>query len=99
MRGYCLRASNEDILKTINETKPILYLGIVDNRCAIVGRVIRDEKEKIYHANFYFDNIYVKDMFKSIADIQIETQKKLTSKIPYTVAEAVKKLKITGSDD
>ncbi len=95
MRSYVLQASNEAILKSINETKPILFLGLVDNRCAVVGRVRRDDKERIYRAIFSFDNRYVKDMFKSIADVQIETQKKLSSKIPYTIAEVVKELKVT----
>lgn len=98
MRGYCLRASSEDILKSVNETKPILFLGLVDKRCAVVGRVKRDEKERMYRAVFSFDNRYVKDMFKSIVDVQIETQKKLSSTIPNTIAEVVQKLNVSGSD-
>jgi hypothetical protein len=78
IKRFCLDASDEEILATVNESKPVLYLGIIDNRCSIMGRVFYDESSRIYRATFTFDNDYVKDNFKSIAANQIETQKRLS---------------------
>jgi hypothetical protein len=98
VKSFCLAASDEEILKTINNSRPILYLGIIDKRCSIVGRVIYDKTVRIYRGTFTFDNKYVKNMFKSIADIQIKTQEKLSSKLPDRVNELVKQLKVCDDE-
>ena len=92
------RATNEKILERINETKPLLYLGIINNRCAIVGTITHSKEERLLKAKFFFDNWRVKDMFKSMVDIQTEEQKKLSSKIPNNLAEVVKSINISDGD-
>jgi hypothetical protein len=99
VRDFCLEASDEEMLKTVNESKPVLYLGTIDKRCSIIGRVIYDAKARIYRATFAFDNHYVRDMFRSIAKIQIETQKKLSSKLPYRMIRLMQNLKVAVEDE
>lgn len=92
IRWLCLQVNTQDALKSINESKPILYLGIIDNRCAIIGRITYMPDKKIFRAEFTFDNQFVKNEFKSIAEIEINEQKKLKELLPTKLSELISKL-------
>jgi hypothetical protein len=41
----------------------------------------------------------VKNMFKSMAEIQIATQKKLSSKLPYRMTQLMRNLKVREDNE
>lgn len=81
IKTLCQATNVQDALKSIDEIRPTLFLGTIDNRCAVAGRIEYDPEKKIFIAGFSFDNQYVKDAFRSIAEIQIQEQKKLKGEL------------------
>jgi len=78
----CSRADSEVALDSIRKAQPILYLGIIENRCSIIGRIRYDPFEKMFRGSFRFDNQHVRKQFKSIAEMQIVEQKRLKQQLP-----------------
>lgn len=94
VRIMCQQADSRLALKKINESNPILYLGTIDNRCAVIGTIEYDSYEKIFSGVFSFDNLHVKKYFKSIAEIEINDQKKLKRPLPNNLKDLICKLKL-----
>lgn len=92
VRTMCRGADARTALKVISESRPILYLGTIDNRCAVVGRIEWDSYKKLFRGQFFFDNQHVRNEFKSIAEVEISEQKKLKQQIPSNLIDLIKKL-------
>jgi hypothetical protein len=91
LRLLCLQADSASALNRIVESKPVLYLGTIDARCGIVGRIQYDSREKMFWGQFCFDNRHAKEYFKSVADIEIGEQKKLRGQLHPSISELIGK--------
>jgi hypothetical protein len=92
IRFFVRQVNAHEALEHIKKVQPILYLGTVDKRCCILGKVSYDPHEGIYHSQFFFDNSYEKEQFKSIAEIEINEQKKLKPQLPIDLVHIVSSL-------
>jgi hypothetical protein len=98
IRILCITADRRFAFKKISESKPILYMGTIGTRCGIVGIVEYDPHEKMFRASFSFDNRYVKEYFKSVAEIEIGEQKKLKGQLHPNISELISKLGVDKDD-
>lgn len=90
---FFIRMSNpNETQKIIKTIEPVLYLGTIDNRCAVLGNVRYDPYKRTRTAEFFFDNRNVKDEFKRIIDIEINEQRKLKEGLPPNLEEIIAKL-------
>jgi hypothetical protein len=94
----CLNADPKKALKRICEAQPLLYLGLIDNRCAIMCSIEYDAKRKVYKAFLTFDSVYLKTEFQSIVKNVISEQKTLKRDLPKDIEELIKKLKVHDND-
>jgi len=99
IRVLCLIADPGFAFKEISKSKPILYMGTIDARCGIVGRIEYDPYEKMFRSQFSFDNRYVKEYFKSVAEIEIGEQKKLKGQLHPNISELIGKLGLDKDGD
>jgi hypothetical protein len=91
VKFFCANAQPEDALKKITEAKPVLCVGIIDDKCGIVCKIEFDAYERIFRGEFIFDNRHVKEEFESIARIEINKQKELKGQLPPNVMEIISK--------
>jgi len=99
IKFFCMRADSSVALKRIRESKPILYLGTIGDRCAIMGRIEYDSYRKIFRGKFFFDNRYIRNEFKSIAEIEIDEQKKLKRQLHPNLIRLLRKLELREENE
>jgi len=94
IRAFSLGAEPRRAVNLIKAAEPTLYLGTMNKRCVILGRVEYVPLERLFRAEFFFDNRYIREEFKSIAEIEIDEQKKLKPRLPKHLVDVISKLKM-----
>jgi len=85
-------ASPRDILKNIQESRPLLYLGTVENRCVFLGLIQYDNRAKLRVAKFYFDNTNIRGEFMLIMKEEVKRQRKVESAVAPSLREIMEKI-------
>lgn len=92
------RAAPDVTLGIVRIAEPTLFLGTIDEKCAILGRMEYNPDERIHEIKFFFDNRHLKSRFKSIVDTEIKEQERLKERLPTDLKEIISKLKRGNSD-
>jgi len=94
LKFFVRMSDSKDVFTKIEQTQPITYVGVHEDRCIFLGHVHYNPIERIRQGRFYFDTTYLRNEFLLIYNEEVKKQRQIESKLPSQLEDLIRNLRL-----